>query len=47
MILLNKSFIVQAYKAPTSIDIGQFKENLTAPIAFIDDDLEEDGVLGL
>ena len=36
-------------KVPTSItlDLDQFKESLTAPIAFIDDDLEEDGALGL
>lgn len=36
-----------AYRVPTSINTDQFKENLSAPIAFIDDDLEEDGVLGL
>ena len=37
----------QAYAAPTSIDTDQFKESLTAPIAFIDDELEDDSVLGL
>ena len=33
----------QAYRGPSTIDVSQFQDQL-APIAFIDEDLEEQGV---